>query len=63
MSDQPTTGVTPTGTDHLALTVEDVERTCAFYEKLGAETVTFGDDRKAVQFGDRKSNLHSYGLL
>ena len=61
MSDQPTTGdagVTTTGIDHLVLTVEDVETTCAFYETLGAETVTFGDDRKAVQFGDRKINLH-----
>jgi catechol 2,3-dioxygenase-like lactoylglutathione lyase family enzyme len=58
MTDQSTTGVTPTGIDHLVLTVEDVERTCAFYEKLGAEAVTFGDDRRALQFGDRKINLH-----
>ena len=36
-----------TGIDHFVLTVEDVERTCAFYETLGAEVVTFGDDRKA----------------
>ena len=54
MSDQPT----PTGIDHFVLTVEDVERTCAFYETLGAEVVTFGDDRTAVQFGDQKINLH-----
>lgn len=54
MTDKPT----PTGIDHLVLTVEDVERTCAFYETLGAEVVTFGDDRKAVQFGDQKINLH-----
>ncbi|WP_049935436.1 VOC family protein [Haloplanus natans] len=58
MTDQPTTGVTPTGIDHLVLTVEDIAATCAFYETLGAEVVTFGDDRRAVQFGDRKVNLH-----
>lgn len=58
MTDQPTTGVTPTGIDHLVLTVEDVEATCAFYETLGGEVVTFGDDRTAVQFGDQKINLH-----
>jgi catechol 2,3-dioxygenase-like lactoylglutathione lyase family enzyme len=61
MTDQPTTGdagVTPTGIDHVVLTVEDVAATCAFYETLGAEVVTFGDDRKAVQFGDQKINLH-----
>jgi len=49
---------TPTGIDHLVLTVGDVERTGAFYERLGAEVVTFGDDRRAVQFGDQKINLH-----
>ena len=54
MTDAPT----PTGIDHLVLTVEDVEATCAFYETLGAETVTFGNDRRALQFGDRKINLH-----
>lgn len=58
MTDQPATGVAPTGIDHLVLTVEDIERTCAFYETLGGEVVTFGDDRTAVQFGDRKINLH-----
>lgn len=47
-----------TGIDHLVLTVEDVEATCAFYEDLGAETVTFGDDRKAVRFGEQKINIH-----
>jgi catechol 2,3-dioxygenase-like lactoylglutathione lyase family enzyme len=47
-----------TGIDHFVLTVDDVERSCAFYEELGAEIVTFGDDRKAVRFGDQKINLH-----
>jgi catechol 2,3-dioxygenase-like lactoylglutathione lyase family enzyme len=47
-----------TGIDHFVLTVEDIEATCAFYEDLGAEVVTFGDDRKAIRFGDQKINLH-----
>ncbi|SEH15906.1 Catechol 2,3-dioxygenase [Natronorubrum sediminis] len=47
-----------TGIDHFVLTVEDVEATCAFYEDLGAEIVTFGDDRKALRFGEQKINLH-----
>lgn len=47
-----------TGIDHLVITVEDVEATCAFYEQLGAEVVTFGDDRRAVHFGDQKINVH-----
>ncbi len=47
-----------TGIDHLVITVSDVDATCAFYEALGAETVTFGDDRKAVRFGDQKINVH-----
>jgi catechol 2,3-dioxygenase-like lactoylglutathione lyase family enzyme len=46
------------GIDHFVLTVEDVEATCAFYEALGGEVVTFGDGRRAVQFGDQKINLH-----
>jgi len=54
MTDKPT----PTGIDHLVLTVADVEAACDFYETLGGEVVTFGDGRKAVQFGDRKINLH-----
>ena len=47
-----------TGIDHFVLTVEDVEATCEFYEQLGAEVVTFGDDRKALRFGEQKINLH-----
>ena len=47
-----------TGIDHLVLTVEDVEASCAFYADLGAEVVTFGEDRKALRFGDQKINLH-----
>ncbi len=48
--------------DHLVLTVKDIERTCAFYESvLGFEVVTFGQGRKALQFGRQKLNLHQQG--
>jgi catechol 2,3-dioxygenase-like lactoylglutathione lyase family enzyme len=50
--------VKPTGIDHFVLTVDDVEASCAFYEELGAEVLTFGDDRKAVRFGEQKINIH-----
>ncbi|MFU8869790.1 VOC family protein [Natronococcus sp.] len=50
------------GIDHVVLTVSDLERTCAFYEALGAEVVTFDDgrtgERRALQFGEQKINLH-----
>lgn len=52
------TGMKLTGIDHFVLTVEDVEESCAFYQDLGAEVVTFGDDRKAIRFGEQKINLH-----
>ncbi|AUX08489.1 putative lactoylglutathione lyase [Halalkaliarchaeum desulfuricum] len=47
-----------TGIDHFVLTVEDVESTCAFYEDLGADVVTFDEDRKAVRIGEQKINIH-----
>jgi catechol 2,3-dioxygenase-like lactoylglutathione lyase family enzyme len=48
--------------DHLVLTVADIERTCAFYERvLGMEAITFGDGRRALRFGDHKINLHQAG--
>ncbi len=48
--------------DHLVLTVADIERTCAFYERvLGMEVITFGQGRKALRFGDQKINLHNVG--
>ena len=51
-----------TGLDHFVLTVEDVETTCEFYsDVLDAEIVTFGEGRKAIQFGDQKINLHPAG--
>lgn len=46
------------GIDHFVLTVMDIERSCRFYERLGAQVVTFGNGRKAVHFGSQKINLH-----
>jgi catechol 2,3-dioxygenase-like lactoylglutathione lyase family enzyme len=48
--------------DHLVLTVRDVAATCDFYQRvLGMEVVTFGNGRKALQFGRQKINLHQHG--
>jgi len=48
--------------DHLVLTVQDIEASCAFYSRvLGMEVVTFGTGRKALSFGTQKINLHQAG--
>ncbi|MDX2216407.1 MAG: VOC family protein [Oculatellaceae cyanobacterium bins.114] len=48
--------------DHLVLTVQDIPATCDFYTRaLGMQVVTFGGDRKALQFGQHKINLHQVG--
>ena len=48
--------------DHLVLTVRDIGVTCDFYSRaLGMKVVTFGNDRKALQFGRQKINLHERG--
>ncbi len=48
--------------DHIVLTVRDIETTCAFYEKaLGMKEVAFGENRKALVFGNQKINLHEQG--
>ncbi len=48
--------------DHLVLTVRDIQATCAFYERvLGMQVVTFAGERKALQFGRQKINLHQQG--
>ena len=48
--------------DHLVLTVQNIEVTCEFYARvLGMEVVTFGNNRKALQFGRQKINLHERG--
>ncbi len=53
--------VTITRIDHLVLTVEDIERTCTFYEAaLGMQRTQFGD-RQALTFGFHKINLHQAG--
>lgn len=48
--------------DHVVLTVADIERTMAFYERvLGMTAVSFGGGRRALAFGDQKLNLHQAG--
>ncbi len=48
--------------DHLVLTVADIDKTIDFYTQiLGFEIVTFGDNRKALTFGNQKINLHHKG--
>jgi len=45
--------------DHFVLTVSDIDQTCEFYSTvLGMQAVTFGNVRKALQFGQQKINLH-----
>ncbi|MBD0334283.1 MAG: VOC family protein [Cyanobacteria bacterium Co-bin13] len=48
--------------DHWVLTVRDIEATCRFYSQvLGMAVITFGNNRKALQFGHQKINLHQAG--
>jgi len=48
--------------DHLVLTVSNIKESCTFYKRvLGLETITFGNDRKALQVGQQKINLHQVG--
>ena len=48
--------------DHLVLTVTNIEKTCKFYQQiLGMEVITFGENRKALKFGQQKINLHQLG--
>lgn len=48
--------------DHLVLTVTDIKKTCEFYHRvLGMEIITFGNNRKALEFGKQKINLHQLG--
>jgi catechol 2,3-dioxygenase-like lactoylglutathione lyase family enzyme len=51
--------------DHFVLTVRDIGAACEFYTRtLGMEVVTFGNGRKALQFGEfgeHKINLHEAG--
>jgi len=48
--------------DHVVLTVHDLDSTCEFYSRVfGMQVVTFEEDRKALQFGQQKLNLHAAG--
>ena len=48
--------------DHVVLTVADLERTIAFYERvLGMTAVSFGEGRRAITFGDQTLNMHQAG--
>ena len=48
--------------DHVVLTVRDIDRTIAFYERaLGMRAVTFGEGRRALALGEQKLNLHQAG--
>lgn len=48
--------------DHLVLTVRDIPASIAFYTRvLGMREVTFGDNRRALTFGQSKLNLHQAG--
>jgi catechol 2,3-dioxygenase-like lactoylglutathione lyase family enzyme len=48
--------------DHFVLTVLDIDATCSFYSTvMGMEVFTFGEGRKALQFGSQKINLHESG--
>ena len=48
--------------DHLVLTVTDIDRSLNFYSQvMGMQIITFGDNRKALQFGQQKINLHLAG--
>jgi catechol 2,3-dioxygenase-like lactoylglutathione lyase family enzyme len=45
--------------DHLVLTVKDINKTTEFYNRvMGMEVITFGNNRKALRFGQQKINLH-----
>ncbi|WP_298508078.1 VOC family protein [uncultured Kordia sp.] len=45
--------------DHFVLTVQNIEKTIEFYTNiLGMKVITFGQNRKALTFGNQKINLH-----
>jgi catechol 2,3-dioxygenase-like lactoylglutathione lyase family enzyme len=48
--------------DHIVMTVHNIDAACDFYSRvLGMEIITFRGNRKALQFGSQKINLHEYG--
>ena len=49
--------------DHVVLTVADIERSVAFYQRvLRMEPVTFAGGRRALAFGQQKINLQTLGM-
>jgi len=53
--------------DHIVLTVDDIQATCRFYNRvLGMEIGTFGESRKALRFGQQKQRCplryHRYAI-
>ena len=47
------------GIDHIVLTVENIERSIAFYVNiLNMKKEIFGKNRVALKFGNQKINLH-----
>jgi catechol 2,3-dioxygenase-like lactoylglutathione lyase family enzyme len=53
--------VTVRSLDHLVLTVNDVDATVAFYERIGMRIERFDGDRLALRFGQRRIHLHRAG--
>ncbi|MDO5624049.1 MAG: VOC family protein [Pseudomonadota bacterium] len=48
--------------DHIVLTVADIERSVAFYQRvLGMQAVSFASGRRALHFGQQKINLQTLG--
>ena len=48
--------------DHIVITAFDVDRTIDFYTRvMGMKAVTFGQGRRALEFGRQKINLHQAG--
>jgi catechol 2,3-dioxygenase-like lactoylglutathione lyase family enzyme len=48
--------------DHIVLTVRNIERSVAFFERvLGLEAVTFAEGRRALNVGIQKINLQTLG--
>lgn len=51
-----------TSIDHIVLTVRDIDRAAAFYQRvLGMTAVSFGNGRTALTFGNQKINLQTLG--
>ena len=48
--------------DHIVLTVSDIERSAAFYERvLKMQAISFANGRRGLKFGKQKINLQTLG--